>query len=220
MLPGAADAWYKSRTVTTGYEISFNRDFYRLGTMRPLAEIQADSVALETQTEGLLAEIMGGMAGPSEAKTCRVYVDTSVFGGCEENEFRVPSRRLLERFGRGELILIASRTTLNELEPAPGPVRMAFDAVPREHVVFVETTDEVRRLASRYVAVGVVGPAKMDDALHIAFATLAGADRLVSWNYKHIVNDRRIGLVNAVNRELGDETPTICTPLSFLDDDS
>ncbi len=53
--------------MRTGYEISFNRYFYKPEPMRPLAEIQADILALETQTEGLLAEIMGGMApGPSK----------------------------------------------------------------------------------------------------------------------------------------------------------
>lgn len=67
VLPYAPDAWYNPRTVRTGYEFSFNRYFFKPEPMRPLAEIQADILALETQTEGLLAEIMGGMApGPSK----------------------------------------------------------------------------------------------------------------------------------------------------------
>jgi len=28
----------------------------------------------------------------------RIYTDTSVIGGCEDDEFRVPSRRLLDAF--------------------------------------------------------------------------------------------------------------------------
>ena len=59
-----------------------------------------------------------------------------------------------------------------------------------------------------------------EDALHLAFATLASADLLVSWNLRHIVNDRRIRLVNAVNRELGQKSPDICTPSRLLEDDS
>ncbi len=67
VLPWAPDGWYNPKTVKTGYEISFNRYFYKPEPMRPLAEIQADILTLETQTEGLLAEIMGGMApGPSK----------------------------------------------------------------------------------------------------------------------------------------------------------
>ena len=48
------------RTVKTGYEISFTRYFYRPQPLRPLAEIRADILALEQETEGLLGEILGG----------------------------------------------------------------------------------------------------------------------------------------------------------------
>ena len=222
VLPWAPGAWYNSRTVKTGYEISFNRYFYKPEPMRPLAEIQADILALETQTEGLLAEIMGGMApGPPEARTRRVYVDTSVFGGCEDEEFRDASRMLFERFRRGELTLVFSRTTLDELKRAPERVRMALEAVPGEHTEFLETSADVEQLAEHYLAAGVVGRSMRDDAVHIAFATLAKTDMLVSWNLRHIVNPRRIHLVNSVNRELEHPSPRIRTPLHLLelDDD-
>ncbi len=217
VLPYAPDAWYNPRTVKTGYEISFNRYFYKPEPMRPLAEIQADILALETQTDGLLAEIMGGMApGPPEARTRRVYVDTSVFGGCEDQEFRDASRMLFERFRRGELTLVFSRTTLDELKRAPEPVRMVLEAVPGEHTEFLETSADVEQLAEHYLAAGVVGRSMRDDAVHIAFATLARTDVLVSWNLRHIVNPRRIHLVNAVNRELEHPCPRIRTPLHLL----
>jgi len=43
-----------------GYEISFNRYFYKPGSMRTLEEIRADILALEHETDGLLDEILGG----------------------------------------------------------------------------------------------------------------------------------------------------------------
>ena len=45
--------------MKTGYEISFNRYFYKPQPMRTLEEIRADIVALEKETEGLLGEILG-----------------------------------------------------------------------------------------------------------------------------------------------------------------
>ena len=42
-----------------GYEINFNRHFYKPQPLRPLGEIRADILALERETEGLLAEIVG-----------------------------------------------------------------------------------------------------------------------------------------------------------------
>ena len=60
VLPYAADAWYDASSVKTGYEISFTRHFYKPEPMRPLSEITADIKALEQESEGLLAEIVGG----------------------------------------------------------------------------------------------------------------------------------------------------------------
>jgi len=60
VLPHAADAWYDPASVKIGYEISFNRYFYKPQPMRTLEEIRADILALERETEGLLTQIVGG----------------------------------------------------------------------------------------------------------------------------------------------------------------
>ncbi len=59
VLPHAADAWYDPDSVKYGYEISFTRYFYKPKPLRTLEEIRADILALEKETEGLLAEIVG-----------------------------------------------------------------------------------------------------------------------------------------------------------------
>ena len=59
VLPYAEDMWYRPDRVKIGYEISFNRYFYKAEPVRTLAEIRADILALEEVTEGLLGEIVG-----------------------------------------------------------------------------------------------------------------------------------------------------------------
>ena len=59
VLPYAPDAWYRPDSIKTGYEISFTRYFYKPKPMRTLEEIRADILALEEETEGLFAEIIG-----------------------------------------------------------------------------------------------------------------------------------------------------------------
>jgi len=59
VLPYAPDAWVDKTKTQIGYEISFNRYFYKLLPMRTLEEITSDILALEKETEGLLDEIMG-----------------------------------------------------------------------------------------------------------------------------------------------------------------
>ncbi len=60
VLPYASDAWYQPDKVKIGYEVSFNRYFYKPKPMRSLEEIRADILAVESETEGLLGDILGG----------------------------------------------------------------------------------------------------------------------------------------------------------------
>ena len=59
VLPYAPDAWHQPDSVKVGYEVSFTRYFYKPKPMRTLAEIRADILALEKETEGLLGDIIG-----------------------------------------------------------------------------------------------------------------------------------------------------------------
>lgn len=58
--PYAPDAWYDPAKVKIGYEINFNRYFYKPKTLRSLEAIRADILAVEKEAEGLLEEILGG----------------------------------------------------------------------------------------------------------------------------------------------------------------
>ena len=60
VLPYAKDAWYQPDSVKIGYEISFNRYFYKPQPMRTLDEIRADILALERATAGLLDDVFVG----------------------------------------------------------------------------------------------------------------------------------------------------------------
>jgi len=57
VLPYTPDAWIDEGATKIGYEISFTRHFYKPQPLRTLEEIRADIIALEQETEGLLADI-------------------------------------------------------------------------------------------------------------------------------------------------------------------
>jgi type I restriction enzyme M protein len=61
VLPYTPDAWLVEADTKIGYEVSFTRHFYQPPQLRTLAEISADILALEQETEGLLSEITGGV---------------------------------------------------------------------------------------------------------------------------------------------------------------
>jgi type I restriction enzyme M protein len=58
VLPFAPDAWYDKTKMKIGYEIAFNKYFYKYEGLRPLSEIAQDILKLEQETDGLLKEII------------------------------------------------------------------------------------------------------------------------------------------------------------------
>ena len=94
---------------------------------------------------------------------------------------------------------IISSVTEKELLPAPEQVRAILDQLDEEDLARVIDSDEIADLAEAYLAEKIVSASFRNDALHIASATVHQADVLVSWNFRHIVNLRRIELFNAVN---------------------
>lgn len=61
VLTYTPDAWVDEKKTQIGYELSFTKYFYKPVQMRSMDEIVADLKALETETEGLLKEILGGI---------------------------------------------------------------------------------------------------------------------------------------------------------------
>ena len=61
VLPYAPDAFVDDKKTQKGYEISFTKYFYKPVVLRPMEEIIADLKSLESQTEGMLADILGGL---------------------------------------------------------------------------------------------------------------------------------------------------------------
>ena len=156
------------------------------------------------------------MNGSAERKL-RVYADTSVIGGCEDDEFREHSWQLIQLCMKNEVLLVVSDLVGDELEPAPFAVRQIFDSIPHESKAVVRITPEAESLADSYIRSGALAESMRRDALHIAVATLVGVDFLVSWNFKHMVNRERIAMYNESNRRLGYRSIEICSPREFLE---
>lgn len=149
----------------------------------------------------------------------RIYTDTSVLGGCEDEEFAKHSIWLMESFVRGERVLVVSSLTVQELAQAPAEVRKRLASIPEAHIETLQLGAEAKDLAEAYVSAGVITANMRADAQHIAIATVARVDVLVSWNFKHIVNLKRIYGYNSVNLRQGYPMIEIRTPREVLSDE-
>jgi len=57
--PHVDEAWINLDSTKIGYEISFNKYFYQHKPLRSMEEVAKEILALETQAEGLIADILG-----------------------------------------------------------------------------------------------------------------------------------------------------------------
>lgn len=69
------------------------------------------------------------------------------------------------------------------------------------------------RLAHAYMAARLVPPPKRNDARHIALATVADLDAIVSWSFRDMVNLRKKRIVHSVNAKFGYRLIDIISPL-------
>ena len=121
-------------------------------------------------------------------KRQRIYIDTSIVGGFFDVEFEKETKLLFQRLENKEIIFVISNLLQEELDDAPIHVKNLLKNFDKNNFEQVIVTDEVNRLADKYIAEKVVGKTSLDDCKHIALATINNVDILASWNFKHIVN--------------------------------
>ncbi len=148
----------------------------------------------------------------------RVYADASVYGGAFDEEFEVASQEFFDNVRSGRLHLVVSTAVRYELENAPERVLALFDDLCR-HAEAVDVTEESIQLQQAYLDAGIVGRQWETDALHVALATESQCTAIVSWNFKHIVNFKKIPLYNGVNLTHGYGPIAIHTPQEVIVDE-
>ena len=146
----------------------------------------------------------------------RVYIDTSVIGGCFDQEFEEWSNRLFNDFKTGKKIAVISDITIDELSDAPQRVQDYMNTIHDDSLEILISDAESRELANKYITEKAVSSKFYEDALHIAIATINQVTVLASWNFKHIVNLDRIRMYNSVNLKNGFSILEIRTPREIL----
>ncbi len=145
----------------------------------------------------------------------RVYVDTSVFGGAFDEDFKEVSRAFFEEVRGGRFRIVVSNVVLDELRGAPDHVQELFGGLDSQ-MERTEVSEEALRLVRAYLAAGVVSERWRADALHVAVASASGCRAIVSWNFRHIVHFEKIPLYNGVNLARGFGAIAIHTPQEVL----
>lgn len=149
----------------------------------------------------------------------RYYVDTSVFGGCLDPEWIESSSRFLDFARNGRILVVTSAIVDIELRRAPENVQAIAAGLPTRSVERAEVSAEAVQLRDAYLSTGVLGRRSENDAMHVALASIARVDAIVSWNFRDLVRDDRIKGFNRVNLSAGYGLIMIVSPHEVRFDD-
>jgi len=139
-------------------------------------------------------------------------VDSSVIGGCFDPEFEKWSNGLFRDFHVGTFLPVISEIVDAEMADAPEEVKEKYAELLALEPEFISLTKEASDLAEYYLKEKILSLNYGDDALHIAIATVAQVDILLSWNFRHIVHYGKIRQFNAVNLRYGYNLIQIYSP--------
>ncbi|MBF0572053.1 MAG: PIN domain protein [Candidatus Omnitrophica bacterium] len=146
-------------------------------------------------------------------KIPKVYIDTSVIGGCFDEEFKDWSNLLMDNFRMGYFKPVVSQTVAFEIRKAPEQVRRKYEQLVGEYEAPVLTIDEdCEKLVKAYQRHKILNNQFIDDMTHIAIATVNEIDILVSWNFRHILRYNMVSQFNSVNIDEGYKPLAIHSP--------
>jgi len=153
-----------------------------------------------------------------------VYLETSFVSLLVGN----PSRDLITaanqqvtrdwwRLRRQEFLCIASDEVAQEAskgDPEQARRRLAV----LHALTFVQPSKEAENLSQAFRATGALPPTAQTDAAHLAIATAARADYLLTWNSRHLANAQILRRLEREALRHGWKLPQVCTPAELMGD--
>jgi len=154
------------------------------------------------------------------------YIETtipSLYVGGPSTRLVEAARQILTRKWwdqhRHEFDLVCSQTVLDECsagDPEMAAARLRILA----GIPLLDLTDEVRQIAEALLQRQIIPEKAADDAIHIAVASVHGADFLVTWNCRHLANPRIWRRISDCVAQFEYRATVICTPEDLIGDDN
>lgn len=151
-----------------------------------------------------------------------VYIETSVVSLLVAN----PSRNLVTvarqqatrdwwNLRRDSFHCVTSDETLTEV--ARGDAEQArLRLATLAKLPSLALTTEAEQLAAEFLRTGALPAEARSDAVHLAVATGAGSDYLLTWNCRHLANAQILRRLEQEAVRRGWVLPTVCTPLELM----
>jgi hypothetical protein len=153
-----------------------------------------------------------------------VYIETTVVSLL----VAVPSRDLVTAANqqstrdwwslrRADFVCVASSEVMREASQGdPEEVRKRLEIL--QGLTLVKFSAEAQDLTRALMATGALPPRAQTDAAHLAIASVAAADYLVTWNCRHLANAQILRRLESEAGRLGWKLPSVCTPPELMGD--
>lgn len=156
----------------------------------------------------------------------KLYLDTSIinylFADDAPKEKDI-THKLFNSLTKGGYEVYISDVVIKEIEKTPDLEhrQRLLDQTKQHNLISLESNKQIEELANIYISEGIIPEHKLEDALHIAIATVYELDILVSWNYEHLANIKKEERINSINIKNGyTKLLRMITPLEVIGDET
>jgi len=149
----------------------------------------------------------------------RIYLDTSVISYLDQQDALEKTQKTLDLWAylkSGECETCISESVLAELTQCPEPKQtQLFGFLEEIPYQVLETDRYVEELVEGYLSENVLTKAHYLDLYHLATASVNFCNILISWNFRHIVQNKTMTGVNITNKKFGYGELLLLSPFSF-----
>lgn len=157
-------------------------------------------------------------------KKLSLYLETSVWNfifADDAPEKRDITKEFFINMKQGQYEIFISQTVLNEIDRADERKRAQLMQLIKDHQPKeLNITQEVIDLSKEYISQKIIPEVKVEDAIHVAVATVYEMDALITWNNRHLANLRKMEIINGINlREGYTKHIEIVNPMEVISDE-
>jgi hypothetical protein len=150
-----------------------------------------------------------------------VYIETSIVSFLVANPSRDPilaaHQQLTRQWWQDQRpayhCLVSDEVLREAARGDAEQARLRLEAL--QNLPTLPITAEVEHVADAILQSGSLPPAARSDAIHVAAATLAKVDFLLTWNCRHLANPHLQKQLRALMAARGLTLPEICTPIEL-----
>jgi len=155
--------------------------------------------------------------------TPKLFIETTVFNFYfegKQGQKQKDAIKLFEEIAKGKYEAYTSKAVIDEIKAASSEKAKKMDSLSQKYIKrFIYPSPEAVQMADIYVKKGIIPLKFIDDALHIATATVNNFDFVVSYNQGHIVKTKTMIGTGLANLREGYKQIGLSTPTEILDYD-